>query len=59
MTATLDWQRSGDDCVDFARRLIRTPSLSGDEAAVAALIAAEMRRLRFDGGHDASLVSCR
>ncbi|HMA35608.1 MAG TPA: M20/M25/M40 family metallo-hydrolase [Chloroflexia bacterium] len=34
--------------VDFARRLIATPSLSGDEGAVAALVEAEMQRLGFD-----------
>jgi succinyl-diaminopimelate desuccinylase len=38
-------------CVDFARRLIRTPSMSGAEAAVAAVVAAEMRALGFDAVH--------
>lgn len=36
------------DCVDFAQRLIQTPSMPGAEEAVAALIAAEMQRLAFD-----------
>jgi putative selenium metabolism hydrolase len=36
------------DMVRFARQLIATPSLSGDEAAVAALLEAEMQRLGYD-----------
>lgn len=36
------------DCVDFARRLIRTPSMSGDEAAIAGLVAAELEQLGYD-----------
>ncbi|HOT91147.1 MAG TPA: YgeY family selenium metabolism-linked hydrolase [Anaerolineae bacterium] len=34
--------------LDFLRALVRTPSFSGDEGAVAALVMAEMRRLGFD-----------
>ncbi len=34
-------------CVDFLRRLVRTPSLSGQEAAVARHVAAEMHDLGF------------
>ena len=34
--------------VGFTRRLVRTPSLSGQEGDVAALVQAEMRRLEFD-----------
>lgn len=37
-----------DDCLDFARRLIATPSPSGEEGAAAELVVAEMRRLGFD-----------
>lgn len=44
----LDWQKLLDDCLDFARRLIQVPSMSFQEAAVANLIAEEMRRLGFD-----------
>ncbi len=44
----LDWQKLRQDCVDFAQRLIQTPSMSRQEEQIAALIAAEMRRLQFD-----------
>lgn len=37
-----------DDCVGFAQRLIQTPSMPGEEQAVVALIAGEMRKLSFD-----------
>lgn len=37
-----------DAVVDFARRLIRTPSMSGQEGDVAALMQEEMRRLGYD-----------
>ncbi len=37
-----------DDMLDFARTLIRTPSLSGDEKAVATLCESEMQRLGYD-----------
>jgi succinyl-diaminopimelate desuccinylase len=36
------------DLIDFTRRLIATPSLPGEEGAVAALVEAEMRRLEYD-----------
>lgn len=36
------------DCVDFAQRLIQTPSMPGEERAIAQLIAGEMRHLGFD-----------
>ena len=36
------------DCVDFAQRLIQTPSMPGEEGAIARLIAAELERLAFD-----------
>jgi putative selenium metabolism hydrolase len=44
------WQLSDEerrDLLDFTRRLVRTPSLPGDEGAVAALVMAEMERLGF------------
>src|SRR4051812_21826075 len=37
-----------DEMIEFARRLIRTPSLPGYEGAVAGLVAEEMRRLGYD-----------
>ncbi len=37
-----------DDCVDFARRLIQTPSMTFEEQEIAKLIAAEMGDLGFD-----------
>ena len=37
-----------DEMVEFAQRLIRTPSLSGQEGDVAALVEAEMGRLGYD-----------
>lgn len=43
-----DWQKLLTDCVDFTQRLIRTPSMPGDEADIAKLIADEMRLLEFD-----------
>lgn len=36
------------DCVKFAQRLIRTPSMPGEEGAIAALVAGELRQLNFD-----------
>ena len=44
----LDWNLLLDDCIDFAQELIRTPSMSYEEADIAKLIAAELRRLAFD-----------
>ncbi len=37
-----------DEMVEFARRLIQTPSLPGYEGAVAGLVEEEMRRLGYD-----------
>ncbi|MHB0875439.1 MAG: M20/M25/M40 family metallo-hydrolase [Anaerolineae bacterium] len=37
-----------DNLVQFAQRLVQTPSLSGHEGDVAALVAAEMRALGYD-----------
>lgn len=36
------------DCVAFAQRLIRTPSMPGEEATLAALVADELRALGYD-----------
>jgi succinyl-diaminopimelate desuccinylase len=44
----LDWQALRGDCVAFAQRLIQTPSMSGEESALAGLTAEELRRLDFD-----------
>jgi putative selenium metabolism hydrolase len=41
-------ERGRDAMIDFAQRLIRTPSLSGDERAVADLVLAEMTALGYD-----------
>jgi putative selenium metabolism hydrolase len=52
MITTYDLQRlAGEfypDMVEFARKLVRTPSISGAEKAVADLDIAEMRRLGYD-----------
>jgi len=37
-----------DDAVAFAAQLVRTPSMPGEEGAVAALVRAEMERLGYD-----------
>ncbi len=47
-TTNLDWNLLLDDCVDFTQELIRTPSMSHQEAEIAKLIAAELKRLGFD-----------
>jgi len=44
----IDWELLTADCVDFARRLIQTPSMPRDEGAIAGLIASEMESLGFD-----------
>jgi len=44
----MDWENLLNDCVDFSQRLVQTPSMPYEEAAMAALAADEMRRLRFD-----------
>lgn len=43
-----DWDQLLADCVDFTQRLIRTPSMPRQEAALAELVLAEMDRLGFD-----------
>ncbi|MCZ2114567.1 MAG: M20 family metallopeptidase [Anaerolineae bacterium] len=37
-----------EECIDFAQRLIRTPSMPGEEAAIAALVGEELRKLGYD-----------
>jgi len=37
-----------ESLLDFLSALVRTPSMPGDESAIAALVMAEMRRLDFD-----------
>ena len=44
----MDWDTLLADCIDFAQRLIRTPSMPGQEAALAALVADELRALGYD-----------
>ena len=44
----MDWNQLRDDCVEFTQRLVRQPSMSGEEAAVATLLAEEMEALGFD-----------
>jgi acetylornithine deacetylase/succinyl-diaminopimelate desuccinylase-like protein len=43
-----DWKSLLDNSVDFTRRLIQVPSMTGDEEALAQLVAEEMRLLHFD-----------
>lgn len=43
-----DIQALTDDCVHFLQRLIQTPSMPGEEAAIARLVSDEMQRLQFD-----------
>lgn len=44
----LDWDGLLADCVDFTQRLIQTPSMPGQEGAIARLIAAELEQLGYD-----------
>lgn len=44
----MDWDKLLADCVDFTQRLIQTPSMPYEEAALADLVMAEMRLLGFD-----------
>ncbi|MEZ4517343.1 MAG: hypothetical protein R3C44_11090 [Chloroflexota bacterium] len=46
--AAIDWDDLLAGCVDFTQRLIRTPSMPGDEAAIGQLVAEELRRLGYD-----------
>jgi succinyl-diaminopimelate desuccinylase len=45
---SIDWQQTLSGCVDFTQRLIRTPSMPGDELAIGYLVAEELRRLGYD-----------
>lgn len=44
----MNWDGLLADCVAFTQRLIQTPSMPGEEGALAELVAAEMQRLQFD-----------
>jgi putative selenium metabolism hydrolase len=44
----MDWEKLLDDCVGFTQRLIQTPSMPREEGALAELVAAELRELKFD-----------
>lgn len=44
----MDWDRLLADCVEFTQRLIQTPSMPGEEAALGELVTVEMQRLNFD-----------
>ena len=44
----MDWDTLLADCIAFAQRLIRTPSMPGQEAALAELVAAELRAVGYD-----------
>jgi putative selenium metabolism hydrolase len=48
MTNEIDWEELLDGCVDFAQRLVQTPSMPFEEETIAHLIAEEMNRLEFD-----------
>lgn len=44
----VEWQELLDDCLDFAQRLIQTPSMPGEESDLAGLVTREMEKLNFD-----------
>ena len=44
----LEWDQLLADCVNFTQRLIQTPSMPFQEAALAALVELELNRLGFD-----------
>jgi putative selenium metabolism hydrolase len=44
----MNWDKLTADCLNFAQRLIQTPSMSYEEEAIANLVAEEMRQLAFD-----------
>ncbi len=44
----MEWETLLHDCVSFAQRLIRTPSMPGQEEAIAAVVAAELKWLGYD-----------
>ena len=45
---SLDLMPSINSCVDFLQRLIQTPSMPGEEKAIAELVSSEMKKLRYD-----------
>lgn len=48
MMSQVDWNALLKDCVDFTRRMIRTPSMPEQEKDIAELVAQEMVQLKFD-----------
>ncbi len=44
----INWDDLLNDCVDFAQRLVQTPSMPHEEETIAHLIAEEMNQLDFD-----------
>ncbi len=44
----MDWDTLFNECVEFAQRLIRTPSMPREEQAIAGLVAGELARLGYD-----------
>lgn len=44
----INWSQLESDCIDFIQRLIQTPSMSFEEAAIAEVVAAELRHLEYD-----------
>jgi succinyl-diaminopimelate desuccinylase len=47
-TQPYDFRALLEECVDFAQRLIQTPSMPGEEGPIAELVADQLRRLSFD-----------
>lgn len=43
----IDWTQLEIDCLNFLQRLVQTPSMPFEEAAIANLVANELRRLSF------------
>jgi putative selenium metabolism hydrolase len=55
MSKPINWPELHAGCVAFAQRLIQTPSMPTEEAAIAALVADQLHRLGFaDVGIDAA-----
>jgi acetylornithine deacetylase/succinyl-diaminopimelate desuccinylase-like protein len=44
----MEWDRLLADCIDFAQRIIQTPSMPREESAVSQLVVREMEMLDFD-----------
>ena len=45
---SVDWEQLLADCIDFAQRLIQTPSMPFEEENLAKLVATELETLGFD-----------